>query len=126
MTEDLKKRAQIGDPAALFQLGYNYKFGVGGVSQDFKEAVRLYTLAAQQGLAGAQINLGVCYEKGQGVTKDLKEAVRLHTLAAQQGKASAQYNLGVYYEKGQGVTKNLKEAVRFYTLAAQQGDTEAQ
>ena len=45
-----------------------------GVPQDDKEAVKWYRLAAEQGDAYAQSNLGVTYEKGQGVPQDHKEA----------------------------------------------------
>jgi len=40
------------------------------VAKDQAEAVRLYKLLAEQGLAQAQINLGDCYEFGAGVAKD--------------------------------------------------------
>jgi len=41
-----------------------------GVPQDDKEAVKWYRLAAEQGHATAQYNLGVRYAKGQGVPQD--------------------------------------------------------
>ena len=46
-----------------------------------KEAVRLFSLAAQQGDSDAQFNLGWCYRNCVGVVKDAKEAARLFTLA---------------------------------------------
>ena len=52
-----------------------YQNGVGVVKDD-KEAVRLYSLAAQQGHSDAQYNLGLCYRNGVGVVKDDKEAAR--------------------------------------------------
>ena len=57
------------------------------------ETVRLYQLAADQGLAVAQSNLGIMYEDGTGVPQDLTEAVRLYQLAADQGYSNALYNL---------------------------------
>jgi uncharacterized protein len=42
-----------------------------GVAQDYAEAVRLYRLAAAQGHADAQFNLGDMFENGQGVAQDL-------------------------------------------------------
>ena len=57
-------------------------------------------MAANQGDAAAQYNLGVCYYNGEGVTKDIKEAARLFKLAADQGDARAQCYLGVCYEYG--------------------------
>lgn len=40
------------------------------MTQDYSEAVRWYTLAAEQGDTDAQNNLGVLYAKGEGVTQD--------------------------------------------------------
>ena len=45
-----------------------------GVPQNYAEAVKWYRLAADQGDASAQFNLGVMYDKGQGVPQDYAEA----------------------------------------------------
>ena len=66
--------------------------------KDYATAVSLYRLAATQGDAEAQYNLGLMYDKGQGVVQDHKEAVKWYRLAAAQGNASAQYYLGLLYE----------------------------
>ncbi|WP_369598664.1 CHAT domain-containing protein [Sinorhizobium meliloti] len=94
--------------------------------QSDTEAVRWYRLAAEQGLASAQNNLGVVYDKGRGVPQSDTEAVRWYRLAAEQGLASAQNNLGVMYDKGRGVPQSETEAVRWYRLAAQQDYAKAQ
>ena len=47
-----------------------------GVPQDAAEAVRWYRLAAEQGLARAQTNLGFMYANGSGVPQDAAEATR--------------------------------------------------
>ena len=39
-----------------------------GVIQDYKEALKWFRLAAAQGDAKAQYNLGVMYDNGEGVT----------------------------------------------------------
>ena len=41
-----------------------------GVPQDAAEAVRWFRLAAEQGYASAQYNLGVMYANGRGILKD--------------------------------------------------------
>ena len=94
-------------------------------SGNYTEAVRYFRLAAEQGHAGAQYNLGVCYTKGYGVTQNNNEAVRYYRLAAEQGHAGAQYNLGLCYFNGYGVTQNYIEAVKYFRLAAEQGHAEA-
>ena len=50
--------------------------------QDYKEAVRLYGLAAAQGNAWAQNNLGVMYGRGQGVPQNYARAHMWHSPAA--------------------------------------------
>ena len=76
-----------------FVVGVCYKIGHGGVAQDYAEAARLYRLAAAQGHAGAQNNLGGMFDHGQGVAKDRAEAIRWYRLAAAQGNAIAQSSL---------------------------------
>ena len=69
-----------------------YKHGQ-GVQQDHDEAARWYRLAAEQGNANAQNNLGTMYADGQGVKKDDAEALRWWRKAADQGHAKAQEQL---------------------------------
>ena len=56
-----------------------------GVPQDYKEAVKWYTLAANQGNANAQINLGNRYYYSQGVFTDFIIAHMWLNIAAANG-----------------------------------------
>ncbi|MES2961056.1 MAG: tetratricopeptide repeat protein [Pseudomonadota bacterium] len=112
-------------PSEQFLFGENYLNGT-GVEQNAAEAVRFYRLAAAQGYAPAQCNLGTCLINGTGVEKNAAEAVNFYRLAAAQGLAPAQYHLGICLDNGTGVEKNAAEAVRFYRLAAAQGYAPAQ
>ena len=76
---------------------------------------------AERGDAGAQFNLGVRYDKGQGVPQDSKEAVKWYRLSAEQGNADAQSNLGDIYFYGRGGLQDYKEAFKWYRLSAEQG-----
>jgi len=67
---------------------------------DYATALRLWRPLAEQGNAGAQFNLGVMYDEGQGVPQDYAEAVKWYRLAAERGFANAQYELGVKYATG--------------------------
>lgn len=60
-----------------------------GVPEDDIEAVRLWRLAAEQGFAGAQTNLGIMYVNGDGVPKDDVEALRWFNIAAENGDPKA-------------------------------------
>ncbi len=62
-----------------------------GVPQDYAEAVKWYRMAAEQGDAKAQSNLGFMYDNGQGVPQDYAEAAKWFRLAAEQGDADAQF-----------------------------------
>ena len=56
---------------------------------DDAEAVRWYRLAAEQGDATAQFNLGLMYDKGQGVLKDSVLAHMWYNIAGANGNARA-------------------------------------
>jgi hypothetical protein len=88
-----RESAAAGSCFWQFVVGACYNGGYVGVAQDDAEAVRLYSLAAEQGDADAQFNLGVMFEHGQGVARDRAEAIRWYHLAAAQGDAWAKANL---------------------------------
>jgi TPR repeat protein len=92
-----------------------------GVNQDDKQAVKWFRLAAKQGFAKAQYNLGVMYQQGQGVSQDYKTAVKWYALAAEQGDAEAQFNLGVMYFEGQGVLQDYVTAHMWANMASMNG-----
>ena len=77
----LAAMAQAGNASAQFRLGVMYNNGE-GVTQDYREAVRLYSLSAAQGHAKAQINLGVIYATGSGVPTDFAQAYHWFSLSA--------------------------------------------
>ena len=75
--------ARQGSSQAAYNLGFLYSQESGGtygggnadaaaapdcVQQDFAEALKWYQEAAAAGNAGAEYNLGVMYEQGDGVT----------------------------------------------------------
>ena len=85
--------------------------------------MKWYRLAAEQGLAPAQYNLGWRYRQGQGVQPNEKTAVEWYTLAAEQGHASAQTNLGTMYDDGQGVLQDYIRAHMWFNIAASSGES---
>ena len=56
---------------------------------NYEEAARLYRLSANLGFAGAQNNLGDCYEHGIGLEKNYAMAVYWYTRAAERGHLTA-------------------------------------
>ena len=82
-------------------------------------------LAAEQGNATAQLNLGVMYADGRGVLKDDAEAVKWYRLAADQGQVDAQYGLGLMYADGRGVLKDSVLAHMWSNIAGANGNASA-
>ena len=94
-------------------------------SGDYAEALRQWKPLAEQGIVGAQYNLGIMYKKGQGVIQDYKTAVKWYRLAAEQGDASAQTQLGVMYGTGKGVAQDNVLAHMWFNIAASNGSKKA-
>lgn len=73
------------------------------VSEDeikYKEAVKWFKKAANQGYAPAQYMLGKCYDVGNGVRRSGEEAAKWYQKAAEQGHAKAQKNWGTITKTG--------------------------
>ena len=97
-----------------------------GVAKMTSGQAELLTLAAEQGDAEAQYELGVMHLGGRGVAQDDKRAAALLELAADQGHAEAQCYLGVMHLGGHGVARDDKRAAALLKLAADQGRALAQ
>jgi TPR repeat protein len=109
----------------MTNLGFLYEQGK-GVPQDYKEAIRLYSAAADLGNPIAATNLGNSYFEGKLVTQDYKEAAKWYTKGAQLGDPAAQFNLARMYERGRGVDVDSKQAFKWYSDAAEAGLPAAQ
>ena len=79
--------------APALRLGSNTSWiGGDGVLQNYKTALKWYTLSAEQGQADAQNNLGVMYAEGEGVPQDYVYAHMWFNIAASSGKKKASEN----------------------------------
>ena len=88
-------------------------------AENYEEAVRCYTIAAEMGNTDAQCDLAVCYEKGEGVEKDLEKAVYWYSQAANQGDNYGWHGLGdIAYHN-----QRYKMAERMWTTAAVSGNS---
>ena len=85
------------------------------------DSVIWFATYADQGIAEAQYNLAVLYERGDGVAKDEAKAIDLYRRAAEQKFPQAKFNLGVMHHLGVGTPQNHAEAARLYRLAAGHG-----
>lgn len=81
----------------------------------------LYEIAASNGYAPAQCNLGLCYDTGKGVLQNENEAAKWYRKAAEQGNGTAQYNLGLCYKNGDGVKQSYSEAIKWFLKSSASG-----
>lgn len=85
----------------------------------------LYEIAASNGYAPAQCNLGLCYDTGKGVLQNENEAAKWYRKAAEQGNGTAQYNLGLCYKNGDGVKQSYSEAIKWFLKSSASGYKDA-
>jgi len=81
-----------------------------GVPQDYAEAVRWYRLAAEQGDALAQNNLGTMYGRGLGVPQDHATAHMWLNIAVANGAEGAAENRDI--AEGRMTAADISEAQR--------------
>jgi tetratricopeptide (TPR) repeat protein len=106
--------------------GDDFRLGRNGIAVDHVEAMKHYRKAADQGHAGAQVNVGYLYDRGLGVQQDYAEAMKWYRLSADQGNATAQNNVGVLYHNGWGVPQDHGEALRWYRKGTDQNYADSQ
>ena len=74
-----------GGPEAKVKLGRQYQD-----VKDYKEAFKWYMLAAEQGYADAQLNIGLMYSHGgMGVLRDYNQAYMWLNIGAANGSSAA-------------------------------------
>ena len=117
-------------------LGDAHGHGI-GVPEDHEAAVKWYRMAALQGDAEAQFQLGQIYHIGTAFPEYSEEkykwylkveaALKWYRMAAEQGHVDAQFKLGYMYLNEQGTPKwDYKAAAKWLRKAAEQGDAKAQ
>ena len=68
-----------------------------GVEQDYAQAFKWFSKAAEQGDADVQNNLGIIFDQGRGVKRDPTQALQWYRKAAEQRQqADAQHAIDVF------------------------------
>ncbi len=140
---DLRPLAEQGDVAAQTRLGEMYRddassnkingeYGTDDEAEaeayfraaesSYHEAAKWYRMAADQGNAEAQTELGHIYYEFE----DYAAALSWFHKAAETGFAEAQTTLGVVYRDGDILTPDYDTALQWFHLAANQGEPGAQ
>jgi len=104
------------------EMAYHYMLGQ-GVKVNFKEALRLGYLAAEQKIPSAFVLLGMLYQYGRAVQQDYAEAMRLYREAASLGSTDACNRIGYLYQLGLGCEQSYEETISWYKRSADAGDS---
>lgn len=113
---------------AQWCIGFNYRGGFNGYSQDAQKAFAYFKMAAENGSNKGQFYLGLCYANGEGTPVNWVEAKRWLEIAAENGNYEAAGRLGVLLLGGTAVRLSEANTRRGYELlkeAAAQGDSVA-
>ncbi len=115
--EEVREKAENGDPKYQVVYGDMYSFGL-GQSVDYEEAFSWYKKAAKKNNLEAQCDLGYCYLVGQGVDINHRLSFKYWLKSAKLGYAHSCRDVGQNYIKGIGVKKNYRKAVYWFKTAA--------
>ncbi|MEQ1649407.1 MAG: tetratricopeptide repeat protein [Hyphomicrobiaceae bacterium] len=97
----------------MVNLGTLYMSGL-GVAKDDVRTVALYSMAASERHALAQVNLGDMYHWGRGVERDDDKAVVWYREASEQGEFQGLLKMAMAYRDGIGV---IADPVLAYVFA---------
>lgn len=108
------------DAKKQYEIGMDFYTGTKTITKNLEEAVKWFTLSAEQGYDKAQDILGYCYWNGTGVEKkDYAKAAKWYEKAAEQGNSNAQRNISICYRYGYGVTQDIKKGAEWLKKSAE-------
>lgn len=84
------------------------------------------TARAEGGDPGAQFELGIMYDLGNGKPQNARTAFKWFQQAAEAGLPDAEFNVAVMLDSGRGATQNLSAAAAWYARSAARGNHRAQ
>lgn len=123
--ELLFKAADLSDAEACNRLGYLHAVGK-FLPKNLGAAVEYHKIAAKQGLANSQCDLGRHYAHGLGVQQNLAEAQRWYELAAEAGHNLAQHSLAGILLNFHNPHRDTARGMKWLEAAAAGGNVKAQ
>lgn len=127
INQDIKGKAESGDPVAMFELSKEYlreakeKGKKGKMDEDcLTEALKWLQESALKGNAEAQHEMAdVC--RGE---EDFEWSFKFEKMASDQGYTDAYHNLAFHYENGIGTDVDSDMAFHWYSKAAESGNAD--
>ena len=115
----MRKRIELKDPVAMFNIGMKYSYGGLGLPMDQAKCIDLLREAADLGGLDAQYQLGSFHRTGgMGLEQNEVEALKYFRQAAEGGHLASRNNLGSGEKENNG---EHVAAMRHWRLAASGG-----
>jgi TPR repeat protein len=124
--DDIKKKAELGNPEAIFYMGLIHEDGSSGAVQDFNTSLFWYDKAIKLGSSEALVRKGIIHINPKFEARKFSVAIDSFLEAADEGEVEAYQWLGYMYKQGYGFPKNNQRAVEFYTKGALAGVAKSQ
>jgi TPR repeat protein len=121
-----QRAAAQGYAPAQVLIGEMYERGVGGLAQDYDQAMQWYARAERSGSAAGTRAIGGLYESGGGVAQDYSQARLRYEQASERGDGEASHRLAGLMERGLGGARDMERARALYRRALAQGFAAAQ
>ena len=123
-----KKAADEGSSDAMSIIGDIYYIGEDGVEQDYAEAFKWYSIAANLGYNMAKVKQALMLYHGRGIRQNLPRAFKIFTELSRTREnfgpfsplrfnSVARYYAAKMRENGEGCVKNSFDALKRYKLA---------
>ncbi|RYE33281.1 MAG: hypothetical protein EOP23_09330 [Hyphomicrobiales bacterium] len=117
----LQKAVDLGHPLALYVLADKLLSGQDG-PRDASRALALFYRAADAGISGAVVRIGLIYANGQGTGRDHAKAVAFYNLALKLDEPTVYPELAAAYLAGRGVLKDIDKACQLFRQGAAAGN----
>ena len=123
-----KKAADEGSPDAMSIIGDIYYIGENGVEQDYAEAFKWYSIAANLGYNMAKVKQALMLYRGRGIRQNLPRAFKIFSELSRTREdfgpfsplrfnSVARYYSALMRENGEGCDKDPLDALERYKLA---------
>jgi uncharacterized protein len=121
-----ERAADLGYPRAMYNLGWIFRYGDGGVTPDPQRARAEYARAAALDYSPAMAEYGDMLIRGQGGPADVELGLIYLRMGAQMGDSDALQWLATAYLDGRIVEQDDAEARRLNAASAAQGNWSGQ
>lgn len=111
--KELFRKAEEGDPEAMFELGKIYLIGRGDIVKDHSKALEWLKKSAEAGYSYAMLELAHIYKRGNAIPENETKAIEWLRKSAEAGNGIAMCILAAIYLEGEIIAKDETQAKKW-------------